>query len=201
MKILIGILSLIAAANMVQAQGVLPRDEALKYAFVACADMKNIQQTAIPTDPDVKRPFVLRDGDYGVMVLPEGKLDAKSLESSADVIVPVGQLWTHKLAPLRDGVLVGESRYNVLSLSTDEGRINTPMFALGFRKNAEGKAELLVFGKDKEPILVAVAKPVTKSQDNWIEMSAERTSDRGVITLNILGKYEASIDLTDPELF
>jgi hypothetical protein len=201
MKTIIGILTLAAAATFTQAQDMVPREDALKYAFAACADMKNMRQTAIPTDPDVKRPVVVRDGEYGLMVLPEGKLNAKSLEKPADKVVPIGQLWAHKLAPLKGGSLVDSGLYNVISLRTEEGSIEAPMFALGFRKTSDGKAELLLFGKSKEPIVVAEAKPVDKPQDNWIGLSVERTSDRGIVTLNILGKYEASLDLTDPELF
>ena len=53
----------------VQAQERLPRAEALRYAFLACSDLKEMLNTPIPTDPDVKRPVVMHDGDYGVMVL------------------------------------------------------------------------------------------------------------------------------------
>ena len=201
MKKIIGILSIVAASALTQAQDALPLEDALKYAFAVCADMKNIQQTAIPTDPDVKRPVVLRDGEYGLMVLPESKLNAAALEAAGDKVVPIGQLWTHKLAPVKGGSLLTSDLYNVISVRTDEGGIEAPMFALGFRKTSDGKGEVLLFGKGKEPVVVAEAKPATKTQDNWIDLSVERLSDRGVVTLSILGKYTATVDLTDPELF
>jgi hypothetical protein len=201
MKKMIGILSIAAAAAFTQAQDVVPREDALKYAFAACADLKNMQQTAIPTDPDVKRPVVLRDGEYGLMVLPEAKLNAKSLEAASGKVVPIGQLWAHKLAPLKGDSLVESGLYHVVPLRTEEGTIEAPMFALGFRKTSDGNGELLLFGKNKEPIVVAAAKPSTGSQANWIDVSVERASDRGVITLSILGKYTATLDMTDPELF
>ena len=201
MKNIIGILSIVAAAAFTQAQDAVPREDALKYSFAACADLKNIQQTAIPTDPDAKRPVVLRDGEYGVMVLPESKLNVAALEAADGKVIPIGQLWTHKLAPLKNDSLLESSLYNVISLRTEEGNIEAPMFALGFRKTSDGKGELLLFGKGKEPVIVAAAKASTKTQENWIDVSVERMSDRGVVTLSILGKYTATLDLTDPELF
>ena len=70
---------LLTAAFAVQAQERLPREEALKYAFFVSVNLKEMLKTPIPTDPDVKRPVVLREGDYGGMVLPETKLTAETL--------------------------------------------------------------------------------------------------------------------------
>ena len=58
------------------AQDKLPREQALKYALVASGNLKEMLNTPIPTDPDVKRVVVVRDGDYGGMLLPEAKLSA-----------------------------------------------------------------------------------------------------------------------------
>ena len=70
---------LLTGVLAVQAQERLPREEALKYAFIVSANLKEMLNTPIPTDPDVKRPVALRDGDYGGMVLPEAKLTAEKL--------------------------------------------------------------------------------------------------------------------------
>jgi hypothetical protein len=42
-------------------------------------------------------------------------------------------------------------------------------------------------------------KSISGQQENPIEMSAERKDDDGVITLKILGKYEATFSVTAAE--
>ena len=51
---------LFAAVTGIQAQERVSREECLKYAFVATANLKEMLKTPIPTDPDVKRAVAVR---------------------------------------------------------------------------------------------------------------------------------------------
>ena len=94
----------------VQAQEKLSRTEALQVAFFASSDLKAMLNTPIPTDPDIKRPVAVKDGDYGVMVLPEAKLSADTLAKAGKEPKPVGQLWLRNLAPENEGQRVAQSK-------------------------------------------------------------------------------------------
>jgi hypothetical protein len=48
--------------------------------------------------------------------------------------------------------------------------------------------ELLIFGKDKEPLTRVPMKSISGQQDNPIEMSSERQDNKGLVTLKFLGK-------------
>ena len=145
----------LAGLTTIQAQEQLSRQEALKYAFIVSANLPAMLKTPIPTDPDVKRPVAARDGDYGAMVLPETKLSAEAFAKSGKDPAPVGQLWLLKLVPLMDGQPAPASKLKMVEASGDEGQATVPCCALGVRKVADGGLELLVFGKDKEPVLRA----------------------------------------------
>ena len=199
MKQIIFLAALIASLAAAQAQEQLSRQDSLKYAFAVSADLAAMLKTPIPTDPDVKRPVALHDGDYGGMVLPECKLRAEVFSKASKEVAPVGQLWLLKLVPMNDGQAVPPSKLRMVEASSEEGRATVPCCALGVRKTADGGLELLVFGKDKEPILHAPMKSISRPQEEPIEMSAERKEDGGLITLRFLGKYEASFMVTDPE--
>ncbi len=199
MKQIIFITTVIASLAAAQAQEQLSRQDSLKYAFVVSADLAAMLKTPIPTDPDVKRPVALHDGDYGGMVLPECKLRAEVFSKAGKEVAPVGQLWLLKLVPMNDGQAVPASKLRMVEASSEEGRATVPCCALGVRKTADGALELLVFGKDKEPVLRAPVKTISRQQEDPIEMSAERKDDGGLITLRFLGKYEASFMVTDPE--
>lgn len=185
-----------AILPLVSAQEHLPRTEALQYAFLVSTDLSQLLGTPIPTDVDLKRVVAMRDGDYGAMVLPEAKLSAETFAKAGDKFVPVGQLWLHKLTPMRNYWGVPNHELRLASVPYDEGVATVPQCALGVRRN-DGKMELGVFGNSKEPLLVVPLKPVQAKQQQPVEMSAERTDDGGRITLRFLGQYEASLMVTE----
>jgi hypothetical protein len=80
---------------------------------------------------------------------------------------------------------------------THEGdQAKVTQYALGVQRNGTGALELLVFGKDKEPVVKVPLKTMDAKQDVPIDLSAERESDSGKVTLKILGKYTATISVT-----
>jgi hypothetical protein len=190
---------LLAGLPATRAQEQLPREEALKYALVACVNLKEMLQTPIPTDPDVKRPVAVRDGEYGGVVLPETRLSAETLAKVGKDVTPVGQLWMVKLVPMSEDQAVPLSKMRVVHLKSEDKEADAVCCALGVRKDAKGDLELLIYGKDKEPVLRAPLKAISAPQDNPIEMSGERKDNGGLVTLKLVGKYEASFMVTDPE--
>jgi hypothetical protein len=195
----LGVLLLQAAPAPAQEQ--LPRAEALKYAFAVAADLGQMLQTPVPTDPDLKRPVAVREGDYGGMVLPEAKLTAAALQNPGQAGIPVGQLWLLKLVPMKDGQPVPAGSLRFVDVSSEEGSAQVPCCALVVRSTGGDGRELVVLGKDKTPLLTAPLKAISKTQNNPIEMTADRKEDGGLITLRLLGKYEASFMVTDPDQF
>jgi hypothetical protein len=182
--------ALLAGVSMAPAQQSVPREESLKAAFAASLDLKQMLNTPIPTDPDVKRPSVVRAGDRGAMVLPESKLSAEALAKAGKEVVPIGQFWMRKITLQCEGQA---ARPDKLQIVTVLGREETTvaLCALGVRKDTDGKLELLVYGKDKEPLLRTPLKTISSPQDNPIEMTGEQQGEGALVTLRILGKYEA----------
>ncbi len=187
-----------AAVVSTVAQEKLPREECLKYAFITCVNLKEMLNTPIPTDPDVKRPVALHDGDYGGLVFPESKLKADTFAKADKEPVAVGQLWMVKLAPVKDGQVVPASKLRMVHLRSGDNEADAVCCALGVRKNGEA-LELLIYGKGKEPVVQVPLKSTSGTQDDPIDMSAERTDEGGDITLRFLGKYEARLKVTDPD--
>jgi hypothetical protein len=194
-------LVLLLNAAPAAAQEQLPRAEALKYAFAVAADLGEMLKTPVPTDPDIKRPVAVREGQYGGMVLPEAKLTAAALQKPGKEGIPVGQLWLLKLVPMQDGQPVPAGSLRFVDVTSEEGSAKVPCCVLAVRSTGGEGLELLVLGKDKTPLLTAPLKAITKTQDNPIEMTAERKYDGGLITLRLLGKYETSFMVTDPDEF
>ena len=176
----------------------LERKEALKYAFFLSLDLKRLQGTPIPTDVDVKRVVAMREGDYGALVMPEAKLSAEAIAKAGDTVVPVGQLWLHRLTPLHEGEPVAGAKLRLFNIQTDSQGGEAAQCALGIKANGTGELELLIYGKDKTPLVKVPLKKTESQQELPIGIDAERRSDdTGSITLKILGRYEAKIPVTE----
>ena len=183
----------------VQAQEKMSREETLQIAFYTSLDLKAMLNTPIPTDPDVKRPVAVKDGDYGSLVLPETRLSADTFSNAGKEAKSVGQIWLRGLAPMNAGEVVPASKLRTVHVNAGGQEADAVCCALGVCKDANGGLELLVYGKDKEPVTRVALKSISGQQDNPIELSAERKDDSGVLTLKFLGKYEAAFSVTAPE--
>jgi hypothetical protein len=198
MKTLFILLSLSLSLPLALAQERLERKDALKHAFLVSVNLKKLQGTPISTDVDLKQPVALRDGQYGAMILPESKLSADILAKAGQTPLPVGQLWFHRLTPLVEGQPVPAEKLRLIEVPVESDTSTAVQCALGVKAGGDGQLDLLVFGKDTTPILRLPLKKTQVTQEAPIEMTAERTGDQvGRLTLNLLGRYEAVIPVTE----
>jgi len=200
-KTILVTLTLLSTLSAVSAQERLSREETLKYAYAVSLDLKQLMGTPIPTDVDVKQSVALRDGEFGGMVMPEAKLAAEQIANAKGEVVPVGQLWLYNLAPMREGNAVDTDRLRLATVSSEGNEVKLPQCALGVRRNSSGALELAVFGKSKEPLVSVPLKTLEdKPAKPGIEVEAERDSNSGRITLTLVGKYKATIEVTQLSL-
>ena len=189
-------LLLLGTLQLVSAQEKLSREESLKYASIVAADLKQLQGTPIPTHVDVKQPVAIHEGEFGGMVLPEAKLTVEAIAKASDQAVAIGQLWLLKLTPMQNGDAVDSSKLRMVTLSHEGEQATVAQCALGVRRNGSGTLELLVFGKGNEPVVKVPLKAKDVKQDVPVDITAERESESGKVTLNILGKYTATFSVT-----
>jgi hypothetical protein len=195
-KIIVTI-ALLGGLQLVSAQEKVSKEEALSYARAASADAAKLNGTPIATDVDTQQPVAMKDEDYGGMVLPQKNLKAEAIAKAGETPVPVGQLWLHKLAPMKDDEVVSETKLRVVTVNMDGTDLNVPQCALAVRRASAGALELLVYGKDKEPIVTTPIKEIDAKQDAPIDLAAQRDYESGKVTLKILGKYQASLKVTE----
>jgi histidyl-tRNA synthetase len=64
-------------------------------------------------------------------------------------------------------------------------------------KNRQDKLEMLVFGKEKKPILRVPIKSINEKQTTPVVISGERESESGTVVIKLYGKFEAKISVTE----
>lgn len=191
-------LACLLTLTQAQAQEKLSRDETLAYARAVSANPTQLNGTPIATEVDIHQAVALRDGDYGGMILPQKNLAPDALAQIGETPVPIGQLWLYQLAPMRHGQAVSRSSLRLVTVRSGDQTATVPQCALALRRSTQGTLELLVYGKDKEPLLTVPVHPTDRPQlSPPIDMSARREPDAGYLTLNILGRYQATLPLTE----
>jgi hypothetical protein len=197
MKNLLPLVALTLVALALAAQEDLPRTEAAKFAAVLNFDLEKIADTPIPTDADIKRPFGLKAGNLGGLLVPEGKLSPATFSTASKEAVSVGQLWLAGLVPAKDGQAVSKDQLKLVTVQHEGREVTLPLCVLGVRKGTGGKLELLVFGKGKEPLLALPLNPATREQKWPLEFTAEGEGEGSArLMLLLVGKYEASFLVT-----
>jgi hypothetical protein len=101
-----------------------------------------------------------------------------------------------KAIPSVGGQPVKADQLQTVNVTTDKENVTVVLCTLGVRKGADGRPELLVYGRSKEPLLHVALTQISDKQDNPIEVSAEQQGDGGLLTVKILGKYAASFSVS-----
>ena len=101
---------------------------------------------------------------------------------------------------MRDGSALASDKLRVATVRHKDQDVSLAQCALGVRRNHLDALELLVFGKDKEPLVTLPLKRMDAPQELPLDFTAERTGDAGCLTIKILGKYDAKLMVTELEL-
>jgi len=155
----------------------------------------------LATTVDFEKPQGIKAGDIGLMVVPDQSLSADILKNaSADGIVPLGQLWALNLVVGVNGQPSAPAQQRTVLLHGKDQDFNVNLYLLGAARNAAGTLELIVYGRDKEPILrLPLTTSDGASQNFPIELSGRKEDDQtGWLALSILGQHRAELMMKRP---
>lgn len=195
MRLLGATLTVLLCVSVGLAQERIPQDQAVKYGgFMKDATAK-LADLPVKTDPDPEKAFGMKKDDLGALVMPDRQLTAERLSAATIKVMPLGQLWTRNITICTSGTPLPNDKIRIVGLNADGQEHPLPLFLLGLRKK-EGKLELLIYAKDKEPALIVPLEESSTQQEFPIQFeSRDEGNDRGGITLSILGKYKANFQL------
>lgn len=189
MRVLCSVALLLTASSVVKAQEAIPRDEALKAAFQLCRDLPKLLDTPIPTDPDVKRPVGIHGDNRGVLILPESGLASLDLAKVGAAPVAIAQMWMLRLTPQLSEQPLSSDKLKKVTVSNEAGEAGALQFTLAVRKVPDVGLELVVYGKDQEPLWTTPLAKASEKNDQPIDISAELQGNGAALTLKLLGAY------------
>jgi hypothetical protein len=199
MKHLTG-LFLVLVAMVAVAQERVPADETQKIAAFLVENAAKIKDAQLQTDVDPTKAFALRKDEHAGLVIPDKKLSAELIARAGKTVMPVGQLWFKKVTPIVNGSPAADNMLRIVSVTRDGQNHDLPMFFLGVRKTGDAP-ELVLYAKEKEPLLALPLTKVVAPQDLPIEFEARKGDDekRPVVVFTFAGKYQAKLTVGPQE--
>jgi hypothetical protein len=198
MRYTLTVAGLLVAANCLWAQERIEPEQARKYARLFVEKSAKEPNLQLKIDADPERPFGIKDGELGAMVIPDKKLSPETLTKANKEVSPLGQLWVRNLTIVVKDQALPNDKLRVVTITAKDGQEHPlPLFLLGVRrKAADLDLELVVYGPGKEPLVIAPLQKTTGTQELPLELDGEKgDNNRGTLIVKVLGQYQAQLTL------
>lgn len=197
--LLVGALTLFSCAAWADPLDPIPADVVAQIAPRLVEDAGKQADPPFKVDADAdKATGLFRQGVGGLMVVPVKGLKADSLTGvDGPNGAPAGYFFLHKLTPVVDGKPVDSAKFTTLILKDNNGNEREiATLRLAVKKVSDTEWKLLVFAKDKKPIITAAFREQANGSDQPVSLSAkEAQNDQGTLTITMFGKYAADVTL------
>jgi hypothetical protein len=175
----------------------LPQEDARAFAKVCVEKAAELTDLPLKTEVDAERPCAVRGEGGGAMVVPDKNLSADRLRKAGKEVVPIGQLWLRKWAPVLDGKAVPDDKLRIVTVRIEDKDRPMPLLLLGVRaKGDKGDLELVAYARESEPLLVLPLQKADAGEELPVELEWKR-GDKGPdrLTITLLGKHQAILNI------
>ena len=196
MKILAAMLGLAVVGGLAAApQNRVPSDEAKQFARLCLEQAAALTDAQLTAAADADKACAERGEGGGAMVVPAKQFNAAALAKVGKEVLPLGQLWFRKWTPVVAGKRTPADQLRMVNVTIDDKARPMPLFFLGVRRG-EKELELVVYAKDREPLLVLPLQAMDMGQELPLELEWQRGEKNvDTLTLNVAGKYRAVIPI------
>jgi hypothetical protein len=200
MKQSIALWSALLSLHLASAQEAIPLERAQDGARILTKSLGIVKDAPLKMEVDLQKPNGFRAGDARMLVIPAAGLSGELVSKSGQEITPLGQLWMHKAAVAYNGKVTPNSKLRLVTVSDNDNELKVQLYFLGARRTEKGEWNLLVYAKDKEPLLNVTLKKADAPQEQPIELEGKQDGEgSGILTLKVLGKYKAELPVMKQE--
>lgn len=200
MKKWILLMAALALTGGVKAQERAPIEEARKAAQLIKEGMADVTDKPLKIEIDLEKPQVLKAKDIGILVVPPKDFSEKSLAKLGKEVTPIGEMWMLRIVPAVDGKSVASDKLRHVSVTGKDQTFNLSFYQLGAQKNDKDGLDLVIYSKDKKPLLTVPLQKSDATQEFPLELDGRKEGESsGVLTINVVGKYKANVSVMAEE--
>src|SRR3954468_21337110 len=157
-SLLVALLALALPVTLFADDAISP-ERAQRGAKMANEALGKVTDGAVAVDPDTDHAQGLGASGVGALVVPDRNFSGDKVSSLGEQPIPLGQLWLLRMGPAQSSAAPAQDNLRTVSIQTDNNTLRPQVYLLALGKAADGKPELLVYAKGKEPLLRAPLKP------------------------------------------
>lgn len=190
----LALMGLLATAT---AQERLELPKAKQYAQLTRQNPKALKNAAFQFKADLEHPVGLFSEDFGGLLIPRVGVANLTEYDFGDATTAIGELWLYNLAPEQNGWATAESKLDVVSLNSEQGKVKIPRCILAVSQSGDEAPVLKVYSKGKKALFTVPITELSNAKANTLNMTA---TEDGQVTLS-MGKYQASFRVAELILY
>ncbi len=180
----------------------IPEDIAQAIARLLC-EKADKAEAPIKIVGDPEKAMGLHEPEVAAaMVVPRTELKTDKLPGAEKQDgEPAGYLFLYKIAPVVSGKVMATDKLPTVLLKTDDGVERTVIvLRLTLKKESEQDWKLLVFGKDKKPLVSSKFRAEANNSTLPLSISTKDIEgDQGTLVVAVFGRYAADLRLGKAE--
>lgn len=201
------VLTSLSAVTFVRAQDLqpIPTEELAKATALLLDANERLGELPLKLELAPERATGFKAGEAGVLLIPDKRLKAEkpakddkaARKAARGTAMPVGQLWTMKIAPKDKDAVLANDKLRLTKITAGDKERELAVFTLGIERSGKRELQLAIYGKGSSPVLRV---PLTAEKAKGaapVVMSARKTNDdSGVVELKLMGRYKAEIPMS-----
>jgi hypothetical protein len=178
----------------------IPQELAVGIAKRLTEHADKLPDPVFKIDADCEKATGLHDpGVAGLIVVPCKDIQPKTLKGAEETNgAPAGYLFLYKIVPQVDGKAVAADKLSMITFKDDNGNEReVTALRLAIKKENEDSYKLLVFSKDKKPLLASPFRMEANHSELPFSVSVKDVKeDEGTLVVTFFGKFAADVKLT-----
>ncbi|MDW8364839.1 MAG: hypothetical protein RMK49_03220 [Abditibacteriales bacterium] len=189
-------LSAVRTAHAQQDLEVVPEEIAQQVIALSVEELKKVTDAPLKVEVDARQSTVLGTVEMGgVAFLTHKNVTEDALKKSDKEVVPLGVLGLYRLALVADKKTVPADKLCPGTIVIEGMTFVVSFCLVGVKTEQEGKRQLMIYGKDKEPLVKVPLNEFETKVDRSVSIECRVGGGEGTLTLNVIKKFQAIVPL------
>lgn len=190
----VAVVAMLSAAASAQEPQRLPDDTVRKYAGLLAGKVAELKELPFAVKLDTDGAMGIHaGGNGGALLLPVKDLNLDVVAKADGEPRPVGLVALHKLSLSVLSNALPVDKLHSVTITVENQEVTIPVLPIAVAKVA-GRPVLLVYGKDKTPLVVTAMTESDHSNKTPLELDADGAGDKAAFAhIGVLGKWRATV--------
>ena len=189
-------LSAVRAAHAQQDLEVVPEEIAQQVVEASVEELKKVIDAQLKVEVDASKSTIVGGPELGgIAFLAHKNVTEDAIKKSDKEVAPLGVLGLYRLSLVADKKSVPADKLRSGVIVIEGMTFEVSFCFVGVKTEQDGKRQLVIYGKDKEPIVKLPLSDFETKVDRPVAIECKVGNGDGTLNLNVLKKFQAIVPL------